>query len=102
MTTQHTPGPWNFLKADNKKNSPWVIRGSAAETLMGDMPYLEVVPENEADWHLIAAAPELLEALKDCLEWMEDLRASGDAGNWEWRRGPYKDGVAAVAKATNE
>lgn len=27
---------------------------------------------------------DLVESLKDCLEWMESLRASGDAGHWEW------------------
>ena len=24
------------------------------------------------------------EHLKACLDWMEQFRASGDAGNWEW------------------
>ncbi len=26
-------------------------------------------------------------ALEDCMKWMESLRASGDAGNWEWEIG---------------
>ena len=29
-------------------------------------------------------AEELKDVLVECLKWMEDLRASGDAGSWEW------------------
>lgn len=34
------------------------------EEIMGSAAYYPWVPDNEADWRLIAAAPELLEALK--------------------------------------
>jgi hypothetical protein len=50
---------------------------------------------------LIAAAPDLLKALQDCLDEMESLRLSGDAGFWEWEDGDvYSKGVDAVIKAT--
>jgi hypothetical protein len=45
---------------------------------------------------------ELLEALKNCTEWMESLRASGDAGNWEWRNDQYTEAMVAITKATGE
>jgi hypothetical protein len=51
---------------------------------------------------LMAAAPDLLEALKNCMEWMEDLRASGDAGNWEWKNDQYTQAMTVIAKATGE
>jgi hypothetical protein len=42
---------------------------------------------------------ELVEALKNCLDWMESMRASGDSGNWEWKDDEYTKGVATLAKA---
>jgi hypothetical protein len=45
----------------------------------------------------IAAAKlnaELLSALVACLNWMEQMRDSGDAGNWEWKDDAYTKGRA--------
>jgi hypothetical protein len=44
----------------------------------------------------------LLEALKNCMEWMEDLRTSGDAGNWEWKNDQYTQAMTVIAKVTGE
>lgn len=41
---------------------------------------------------------ELLSALVACLDWMEQLRGSGDAGNWEWQDDAYTKGRAVEAK----
>ena len=41
---------------------------------------------------------ELLSALGACLDWMEQLRISGDAGNWEWEDDAYTKGRAIEAK----
>lgn len=41
---------------------------------------------------------ELLSALSACLDWMEELRASGDAGNWEWQDDVYTRSRAIEAK----
>ena len=41
---------------------------------------------------------ELLSALTACLDWMEQLRASGDAGNWEWEDDAYTKGRAIETK----
>ena len=41
---------------------------------------------------------ELLSALVACLDWMEQLRVSGDAGNWEWEDNAYTRGRAIAAK----
>ena len=41
---------------------------------------------------------ELLSALVACLDWMEQLRVSGDAGNWEWKDDAYTKGRTIEAK----
>lgn len=39
----------------------------------------------------------LVESLEKCLEWMEETRASGDAGYWDWEKGDvYSQGKAAL------
>lgn len=58
--------------------------------------------EQDSNARLIAAAPELLEALMDCTKWMEALRASGDAGNWDWENDHYTKAVEIIAKATGK
>ena len=35
---------------------------------------------------MLARIRELEASLKECTEWMEQLRASGDAGFWEWEK----------------
>ena len=35
---------------------------------------------------MVARIRELEASLKECTEWMEQLRASGDAGFWEWEK----------------
>ena len=41
---------------------------------------------------------ELLSALTACLDWMEQLRTSGDAGNWDWEDDAYTKGRTIEAK----
>jgi hypothetical protein len=48
---------------------------------------------------LSAVNAGLLEALKACLDWMETLRISGDAGNWQWKEDEYTAGCQAIARA---
>lgn len=65
MNAQHTPGPWK-LETDEKRydDASLVIYDSDGNALMGNAPYYPWVPDNKSDWLLIAAAPELLEALQ--------------------------------------
>jgi hypothetical protein len=41
---------------------------------------------------------ELLSALSACLDWMEHLRTSGVAGNWDWEDDVYTKGRTIEAK----
>lgn len=56
MTTKHTPGPWNPLAAFNMRH--FFIRG--------EFEVVAQVYDNAANARLIAAAPDLLEALEQC------------------------------------
>jgi hypothetical protein len=60
--TKHTPGPWGLSPCSN---------GGALVTRTGVQSHLQVVPE--ADAHLIAAAPDLLAALRDFAEVGDNL-----------------------------
>lgn len=58
--TAHTPGPWRV----SFEGGTTQIRAANNESLMCDETYYPWVPENYADWYLIAAAPDLLKALE--------------------------------------
>jgi len=80
MNTQHTPGPWTA-------NRRYV------ETK--DQTICEIFGGNREDARLIAAAPDLLGALKAMLTHMgmdED----------EWNKPTFAQARAAIAKATGE
>jgi hypothetical protein len=55
----YTPGPWIYTR--NPENTRWIIDGAPARAIACTAGY---EPNNEANAHLIAAAPELLEALE--------------------------------------
>lgn len=61
MTKQHTPGPWFY---DDSLKGRLVINSERASVAV--IPYLDA--EAIANARLIAAAPELLEALKDMVD----------------------------------
>lgn len=92
MTAQHTPGPWSLCGPDTDlvrdENYRAVARASFRAT-----PTANLIHETKANARLIAAAPDLLEALK----WV--VRISDEGG--------YPDGKclqearAAIAKATD-
>jgi hypothetical protein len=71
---KHTPGPWKF-RDDSKhfKTNPfsvYVQGGGVHSAAIANMPNKKTIPESEAKANalLIAAAPDLLEALQDLLE----------------------------------
>jgi hypothetical protein len=71
MTTQatHTPGPWAALMQD----PPTIAdrRGCRVATSCA-LPG-QSAEEQEANAHLIAAAPDLLRTLKNAREWLDEL-----------------------------
>ena len=75
MKTKHTPGPWNADWATGLRNGSqqvieWFVRSDGDDvSIAADI----VNPANglpsESNARLIAAAPELLEALQELVSW---------------------------------
>lgn len=102
--TKHTPGPWRI--AYDGRGNPVITAGFAADPVtqarhvwvttlapldLGPLWYRIDEAEREANAHLIAAAPQLLAALRVFCEVWE----SGEEDDW---RGALDD-VADVARA---
>jgi hypothetical protein len=86
MNTQHTPGPWTFYRRSScDRGDSYGVRAPA--------PHHWVIPTlniNPADARLIAAAPDLLEALQHLMV------AHGEQLDYA-----FQQAQAAIAKATN-
>lgn len=95
---KHTPGPWNRIKGDRNVYSasgtvcktPAILGGGSAATNW------------EANARLIAAAPDLLEALEDALSdydaWMKDADVTPNESLLAWTN----KARAAIARARGE
>lgn len=106
----HTPGPWTIRWGTNvgavRSGAEWAIvaacGGFATNTDKGQHH-----DENESNTRLIAAAPELLAALKECADELEEWVAHhyGDDVHPALERKVYRDmepvriARAAIAKA---
>ena len=66
MTTQHTPGPWRAeISCHTTKLHNWRVYGYRSSDAIAQSYMLEEPSrQTEADFRLIAAAPDLLEALE--------------------------------------
>lgn len=100
MKTQHTPGTWIADWATGMSNgSPQVVE-YFVRVDGDDIAIASIVLDpatgqpSEANARLIAAAPELLEALIDLLH---QAKLSEDEGGWD-----FEQARAAIAKATGE
>ena len=95
MKTQHTPGPW-FIKRRTYDNETTYYRVTASDGQgWSDNRYMSVSGcIDEHDARLIAAAPELLEAVEAAMKLIERVMPIvGDV---------TRKARAAIAKATGE
>lgn len=102
----HTPGPWKAYQKQGTQGQglpQWRIHGpgvtGSIATVDFDLTQPTVRKQNEnvsANAHLIAAAPELLEALKIMKDMLQGQYAGWDAMD------EYHIVADAIAKATNE
>ncbi len=70
--SKHTPGPWRWdddvwEDFDFTERAPWLIAGGIATPIL----HGEMRCTSEANARLIAASPDLLEALKRALPFLE-------------------------------
>lgn len=71
--TQHTPGPWEAIGWDVRTKRTDTDRRGFVIATTEISPFAD---ERHADARLIAAAPDLLEALKTTLGNLRDLKAN--------------------------
>ena len=94
--TSHTPGPWEVFES----HTGIYILDSAEQAAVCR---LEWCLEAEANARLIAAAPDLLAALKGIFEHCAMIhRAWGDGSNHKEADAAIAAGKAAIAKAEGE
>lgn len=111
MSTKHTPGPWEWVGHDLESNSPGYLE-SVIETTVDCMSYCYggcvKLKISDADARLIAAAPELFEALDELLreavvlsaDYLETFRDwPDDASIQGWGKARWKAALTASEKA---
>lgn len=86
--SKHTPGPWNIRQC----GSGWAIDFNEDQEQVVDYVY------EEADAHLIAAAPNLLECLEMIVAEADSYTARTGKPVYNWLDGSR----AAIAKARGE
>jgi hypothetical protein len=91
---KHTPGPWHYRRGDEWSHSVVTHHGTLPDGSQNCWTVADInkmrEPEHEANARLIAAAPELLEALKELLP-------GADAMGWNTEKAR-----AAIAKAEGQ
>lgn len=111
MEVKYTPGPWTWTKPDkwpnHEEHEVWLGSIDHESGTICDFGHnaqyypSQGEPPNEANARLIAAAPELLEALQALFADYKRLADSGDAGYWSLEDTEEgKLALAAIAKAT--
>ena len=107
--SKHTPGPWVAGKPSSVVGWPvvatsgrsicsitYVQKSKIDPTVPGDGAFNR---ESSANAHLIAAAPDMYKALKECADALHDI-ATGKGG-WAWEE-VLDTARAALAKAAGE
>ena len=94
--TKHTPGPWNFYDDSNDGKTNRIEIVAVGKTVA--RIYHSVPAEDLPNARLIAAAPDLLEALETALDgWQREFEYLAKRTP-EW----VTKARAAIAKATGE
>ncbi len=92
IEAEHTPGPWY---AEERDPSEWYVTTGQDGR---DIAILETISNGKANARLIAAAPELLEALKVAREWIGSDAPAYQNGAWVLKDA-QKQVEKAIAKA---
>jgi hypothetical protein len=98
MNTKHTPGPWrvdpdHFRDVQTTDGAIEICLAEGGEPYGKNLFSVPPIEEAHANARLIAAAPDLLEALKAILEDMDSEHGTDY---------DYAKARAAIAKATGE
>ena len=83
-TTKHTPGPWNARRNHAETTESERINITAGSVLIAETHHAWIDwEEQEANAHLIAAAPAMYEALQDIESYTELGLNSDEPKHWE-------------------
>jgi hypothetical protein len=98
--TQHTPGPW-FYEGQNIRNGDGLDVATVDSERSTERCTSDRIPLKEwtANTHLIAAAPDLLAALRLCEDWIPNVPRRKGAPYEETRGRVFESIIAAIAKA---
>lgn len=97
--TLHTPGPWHVVRSSAHNNPQTTRKDILGQSQFG--PAYVAGDISEIDAHLISAAPDLLEALQECVRVLaEYTQYDDDDGSAEGNARLL--GLAAIAKAKGE
>lgn len=91
MTSKYTAAPWKYIERSAQRG-PQIINNNHRICLMWNQ---EVEGEMEENARLIAAAPDLLKALKNAVELIQMCEYAGES----IRESNYADALEAIAKA---
>lgn len=95
---KHTPGPWTLGPEGKPEARRWILMYQSEDPTLGVEPLAFVQWASEEDARLIAAAPDLLEALKTASKALNSLHgASATSAATAWPALEIVD--AAIAKA---
>ena len=94
MSGQHTPGPWAVFTTEDEWGCDTFV-GTLTDTLFDVRPW-KGHSWQEANASLIAAAPDLLEALRGAADMLDRIATGEDWGAIEEQ---IQDARAAIAKA---
>ena len=102
--TRYTPGPWDYdmdyiVAPDPDGRHPDIYIAEIAHS--DDEGRIASPPQQDANRRLIAAAPELLEALDYLLEQTVDMDLKYGIGLSEGEQEARKKALAVIAKATS-
>jgi len=106
MEQKHTPGPWKFADWEQfgdtrfyisqQEGAPYTPHYSDVASLIAETVSSELVEIQRANARLIAAAPELLEALQACADVILLRVVDGE------KHGAYLKALDAISKATGQ
>lgn len=100
--SKHTPGPWSALTPDQfgrPVQADWVVAVGDAYICVGPQWDEEYRDESLANARLIAAAPEMLEALKAVMDNESDWKWAQEFGGYVLDDDVREQVRAAIAKA---
>jgi hypothetical protein len=117
MDTKHTPGPWALMDTsswsiEQRRNGPSSVCHVGDFTIVTEGPSYEFHGTDEADARLIAAAPDMLQALRPFdIRWADHpvlsdgleilINVVGTSHVAHITVGDLRRASAAIAKATN-